>query len=91
MYGGIVRCITRRLNSWFALKSHQGALTQLYVATSMDIEEKNWKAEYFTPIANLDTGNLTKQAQSDELAEKLWSISVSILEDKKFSFLNLLQ
>ncbi len=63
-----------------ALNVRDGALTQLYCATSPDIVTKNIKNTYFVPIAKqkepLDI------AKSDELAEQLWSFCEKLVEER---------
>jgi len=52
----------------------EGALTQLYAATSPEIENKDSRSRYIIPIAN--TIQPSKIARDDALQERLWEYSV---------------
>lgn len=47
-----------------------GALTQLYAATSPEIKSKNYRGQYFVPIAVRDRSS--RAAESEKLQEELW-------------------
>ncbi|KAJ1551734.1 hypothetical protein HK096_002740 [Nowakowskiella sp. JEL0078] len=64
----------------FNLSASQGALTQLYAATSPEIVQKNYRGEYFVPFAKL--GKTSALAQKKELREKLWELSEKITNEK---------
>ncbi|KAJ3122124.1 hypothetical protein HK098_003103 [Nowakowskiella sp. JEL0407] len=58
----------------------QGALNQLYAATSPEIVAKNLQGQYFVPF-----GKISKpipQAESKELRDKLWAFSEKIVNEK---------
>jgi len=58
----------------------RGALTQLYCATSPEIEEKNIRGKFFIPIANeLPTYGA---ADDEEKQEELWKFSEDIISQK---------
>ncbi|KAK5131708.1 hypothetical protein LTR16_000493 [Cryomyces antarcticus] len=61
------------------LTPEQGALTQLYLATSKEVEEKGIRGKYYVPIAQEGNGNAKNL---EERAETLWRTSVKILEEK---------
>ncbi|KAJ1528210.1 hypothetical protein HK096_010372 [Nowakowskiella sp. JEL0078] len=61
------------LAPYIANSPETGALTQLYVATSPEIREKNYRGQYFVPITKL--GSPSKQAQDKALRDKLWTFS----------------
>lgn len=76
------------LADYFGLEPLEGALTQLYAATSPDIENQNISGEYFYPIAlrennsiwNLGaSSNLNPQARDKELAKKVWQYGESLI------------
>ena len=67
----------------FLLQSDEGCLTQVYCAVSPEIEEKNYKSQYFVPTAQLSTAS--NLATNDELAEKLWSWTEEIVTSRGFS------
>jgi NAD(P)-dependent dehydrogenase (short-subunit alcohol dehydrogenase family) len=69
--------------SYFMTPVSQGVLTQLYAATSHDIDSKNIKAEYLVPVAQI--GDRTSQAKDTELAKKLWTWSEKLIQEKGFS------
>ncbi|GJJ74801.1 hypothetical protein EMPS_07159 [Entomortierella parvispora] len=54
----------------------EGALTQLYGATSPEIENKDLRGRYFIPIAN--EIQPSKVARDEELQERLWRYSEDI-------------
>ncbi|KAF9303811.1 hypothetical protein BGZ74_003003 [Mortierella antarctica] len=57
-----------------------GALTQLYCATSPEIENKDIRGKYFIPIANeLDPNPI---AFDEDLQERLWSWTENIVREK---------
>jgi len=64
----------------FMLSPESGALTQLYVCTSPDIEKDNIRSQYYVPIAK--KANTTALGQNEELARKLWDFSVALIKEK---------
>jgi len=63
-----------------AMTPKRGALTQLYLATSPEVVNKNIRGSYFVPIANeIQPNPLGKDA---ELQEKLWAYSEKIVREK---------
>ncbi|KAG9404235.1 hypothetical protein AC1031_021951 [Aphanomyces cochlioides] len=48
----------------------KGALTQLYVATSLDIVKNEWQGQYYSPIAKL--GKSSDLSRDPEQIERLW-------------------
>ncbi|CAG8574651.1 24698_t:CDS:2 [Gigaspora rosea] len=84
LYPGVVktellRGIVAKWGSWikpiisifqlFLLTSDDGALTQLYCATSPEIEEKNFCGKYFVPFGEIKEPSA--QGKDEELAKKL--------------------
>ncbi|KAF9148837.1 hypothetical protein BG015_009414 [Linnemannia schmuckeri] len=57
-----------------------GALTQLYLATSPEIENKDIRGRYFIPIAN--EIQPTAESRDEELQEKLWTFSENLAHKK---------
>ncbi|KAF9089258.1 hypothetical protein BGX29_012137 [Mortierella sp. GBA35] len=57
-----------------------GALTQLYLATSPEIEEQDIRGRYFIPIAN--EIQPTEWSRNEELQEKLWTFSEKLVREK---------
>ncbi|CAG8740447.1 34104_t:CDS:2, partial [Racocetra persica] len=64
----------------FMLTPDDGALTQLYCATSPEIEEKNYRGKYFVPFGEL--GKPSAPAKDEELAKKLWDFSERFIKEK---------
>ncbi|KAJ3411021.1 hypothetical protein HDV05_002886 [Chytridiales sp. JEL 0842] len=63
----------------------EGALTQLYVATSPEIDEKDLKGLYFVPTAQVSGRKDRSEASWDEkLGEELWEWSERVIREKGF-------
>jgi hypothetical protein len=58
----------------------EGAITQMYLATSPEIEEKSIKGKYFVPYGKEATPN--KHSTSEENQIQLWDFSEKILKEK---------
>ncbi|KAG0367499.1 hypothetical protein BGX24_003201 [Mortierella sp. AD032] len=68
-----------KLNKVFAMTPEVGALTQLYVATSPEIVDKNIRGRYFIPIAyEIQT---SAYGQDEQLQEKLWSFTEKLVRE----------
>jgi NAD(P)-dependent dehydrogenase (short-subunit alcohol dehydrogenase family) len=80
-YGVLFSPFIKLAKILFALSPQQGALTQLYVATSPDIESKSICNKYFVPIA-MEEKTSIPLAESDELADKLWDFTEKLVNDK---------
>ena len=70
--------IARQLFSYISVKAEEGALNQLWCATSTEIEN----GAYYTPVANKSDGS--GYSRDRELAEKLWSWSEEQLKVKGY-------
>ncbi|CAG8515405.1 1999_t:CDS:2 [Cetraspora pellucida] len=68
------------LGTFFMLTPNDGALTQLYCATSPEIEEKNHRGKYFIPFGEL--GQTNAPAKDEELAKTLWNFSEKFIKEK---------
>ncbi|CAG8603662.1 7627_t:CDS:2 [Cetraspora pellucida] len=66
--------------SIFLLTPNDGALTQLYCATSPEIEEQDYRGKYFVPFGVL--GETTDFGKDEELAKKLWDFSENLVKEK---------
>jgi NAD(P)-dependent dehydrogenase (short-subunit alcohol dehydrogenase family) len=64
----------------FFMSANNGSLTTLYAATSPEIEEKNYRGEYFVPYGQL--GKASADALNGELAERLWRFTEKLIEEK---------
>ncbi|KAF8919110.1 hypothetical protein BGZ58_004683 [Dissophora ornata] len=63
-----------------AMRPEVGALTQLYLATSPEIENLDIRGRYFIPIAN----EIRPSAYSydEELQEKMWTFTEDLVKEK---------
>ncbi|KAG2222417.1 hypothetical protein INT45_009429 [Circinella minor] len=59
----------------------EGSLTQLYLATSPEVEEQNIHGEYYTPIAKRDKVK-SDYTKSEKEAEKAWSAVEKLIKEK---------
>ena len=64
---------------WLAQSPARGALTQLYVATSPEIEEHGHRGQYFVPVARLQQ-RLPDYAQDEATEERLWEWTERTIE-----------
>lgn len=62
------------------IKPEEGALTQLYLATSPEVEEKNIKGQYFVPFANAEIP--TGVASQEDTPLELWNFTENLLKEK---------
>lgn len=79
LYRYIGKWIYAALNMFLATPE-DGALTQLYLATSPDVEQKNIKAQYYVPFGVV--GKPHGVAASNEEAVKLWEVTEKLLKEK---------
>ncbi|KAF9172891.1 hypothetical protein BGX21_001859 [Mortierella sp. AD011] len=63
-----------------ASKPEIGALNQLYLATSPEVEQKDLRGLYFVPVGN--ECRPSHYALDEELQEKLWDYSVELMREK---------
>ncbi|KAF9906121.1 hypothetical protein EC991_000917 [Linnemannia zychae] len=76
-FGGKMTIIAPKL---FGMKAKEGALTQLYLATSPEIEERDIRGRYYVPIAKEILPS--SYARNEELQEKLWTFSEDLVKEK---------
>ncbi|KAG0035810.1 hypothetical protein BGZ82_005088, partial [Podila clonocystis] len=62
------------------LTPDDGALTQLYVATSPDVVKSDIRGRFFVPIA--DEERLNSKALDVDLQQKLWEYSEKVVKEK---------
>ncbi|KAI9235696.1 MAG: hypothetical protein BYD32DRAFT_370619 [Podila humilis] len=78
-FGTFMTKIFEKLSKVVAMTPEIGALTQLYVATSPEIVNKNIRGRYFIPIANeIQT---SAYGQDEQLQEKLWSFTEKLVRE----------
>ncbi|GJJ74808.1 hypothetical protein EMPS_07166 [Entomortierella parvispora] len=73
--GMIAGAITKSVGS----DPKQGAMTQLYLATSPEVEEKDIRGKYFVPVAQ--ESEPSAFAKDEALQEKPWTFSVSLVNE----------
>ncbi|CAG8567794.1 8429_t:CDS:2 [Gigaspora rosea] len=61
----------------FALNPEYGAITQLYCATSPEIEEKNYRGLYFIPYGKV--GAPFSKAEDQALIDNLWTYTENLI------------
>ena len=72
--------IMKKLSSAGTISVADGALTQLYCATSPEVQNKNIRGKSFIPIAHvLDP---MPEVESKELQEQLWTYSEEVVKQK---------
>ncbi|KAA1069162.1 hypothetical protein PGT21_014773 [Puccinia graminis f. sp. tritici] len=64
------------------ISPEQGAITQLYAATSPEVVEKNLKGKYLVPYAKLETPNQLAQDPDHTLALQFWSLCETLYQSK---------
>ncbi|KAF9199779.1 hypothetical protein BGZ49_010063 [Haplosporangium sp. Z 27] len=79
-FGPMVLKFLEALTAVMAMTPEVGALTQLYAATSPEIEDKDLRGRYFVPIAN--EIQPSPYALDEELQEKLWAFSEKLVKEK---------
>ncbi|CAO3695208.1 unnamed protein product [Rhizopus stolonifer] len=62
------------------ISTEDGALTQLYLATSPEVEEKDVKGQYYVPIAVPSQPKAI--AMSEETALELWNFTEKLIKEK---------
>ncbi|KAF9143108.1 hypothetical protein BGX30_001301 [Mortierella sp. GBA39] len=60
--------------------AEKGALSQLYLATSPEVEEQDLRGRYFVPVAK--EAKPASLARNEELQEKLWTFSEELVREK---------
>jgi len=64
------------------ISPEQGAVTQLYAATSAEVTEKQLKGKYLVPYAKLETPSRLAQDVDGSLAAQFWSLCESLYQAK---------
>ncbi|KAG0298135.1 hypothetical protein BGZ98_000304 [Dissophora globulifera] len=79
--GGVVLDkVIQVMTKLIAMSPRKGALTQLYLATSPEIEQQDIRGRYFIPIAKeIEPSTF---ARDEELQEKLWTFSEKLYKEK---------
>jgi retinol dehydrogenase-12 len=72
--------LMRTMGSLFFIAPEDGARTQLYLATSPEIEKNSIKGKYFVPYG--DEAQPNKHATSQENQTKLWDFTENLLKEK---------
>ncbi|KAF9120273.1 hypothetical protein BGW39_011533 [Mortierella sp. 14UC] len=79
LFGPVVLRILDAITAVMAMAPEVGALTQLYVATSPEIVDKDIRGRYFVPIAN--EIQPSAYALDEALQDKLWAFSEKLVEE----------
>ncbi|KAF9906120.1 hypothetical protein EC991_000916 [Linnemannia zychae] len=79
-YGSFMGTLTEKVTRMVAMTPKQGALTELYCATSPEIENNDIRGRYFIPIANEIEPSAF--ARDERLQEELWAFSEKLVNDK---------
>jgi len=77
-YGFVARWLSVT-ESWFLMTPVDGAKTQTYLAASKEVDEKDYRGKYFTPIAT--ETETSKLCQDKALAEQLWKLSEDFVRE----------
>ncbi|KAF8943831.1 hypothetical protein BGZ52_011150 [Haplosporangium bisporale] len=80
LFGPVVLRILGAITAVMAMTPEVGALTQLYVATSPEIVNKDIRGRYFVPIAN--EIQPSAYALDEALQEELWAFSEKLIKEK---------
>ncbi|KAF5381940.1 hypothetical protein D9757_007580 [Collybiopsis confluens] len=70
------------ITSLFLKTPLQGALTQLYAATSPEVEEKNLRAAYLAPIAQTQDKNTLATDKDGKLGVQFWNLCEKLVKEK---------
>ncbi|CAK4616186.1 hypothetical protein AeMF1_014491 [Aphanomyces euteiches] len=62
----------------FGTTPAKGVLTHMYVATSPDIENNDWRGQYFSPVAKLDKSSPLSENQDE--VERLWKWTTAVID-----------
>ncbi|KAJ3825391.1 hypothetical protein EV361DRAFT_905425 [Lentinula raphanica] len=60
----------------------QGALSQLYAATSPEVEEKDLKAAFLFPVGQLKSKNSLAEDKDGKLGRDFWSLCEALMQEK---------
>ncbi|KAI8896865.1 hypothetical protein BC833DRAFT_527723 [Globomyces pollinis-pini] len=80
-YGILFAPIIAIVKKISALKPEDGALTQLFCATSDAALKDSLNGEYFVPIAN-HVKPVHQRGEDDQLADKLWDFTEKLVNEK---------
>ncbi|KAG0175164.1 hypothetical protein DFQ28_006004 [Apophysomyces sp. BC1034] len=75
--GGV---LNRIYDAVFTIPTEDGALTQLFLATSPEVEEKKIRDQYYVPYAR--PGTVRGVATSSDKAVELWEYTEKLLQEK---------
>ncbi|KAI8150268.1 hypothetical protein BJV82DRAFT_586528 [Fennellomyces sp. T-0311] len=72
--------VVRLFNALVTISPEDGALTQLYLATSPEVESKDVRGEYYVPYGV--PGSVNEYSSSDKNAKELWEFTEKLLKEK---------
>ena len=76
--------ISESIYNFFCISTEDGALTQLYLATSPEVEEKSIKGQYYVPYASPSSPSGVAASKDGPLA--LWDFTEKLLMEKVPSY-----
>ncbi|TPX44240.1 hypothetical protein SeMB42_g02610 [Synchytrium endobioticum] len=76
-YGSLMGTMNKIYEAFFTVKPEIGARTQIYLATSGEVERKSIRGLYLVPTAKIRPPS--KLGQRKELAAELWDMSMNIV------------
>lgn len=80
-FGGFVSRLVQIFTFLVAMKPATGALTQLYLATSPEIANRNIRGQYFVPTAHAIQPS--PYGRDEKLQEKLWTFTETLVQEKR--------
>ncbi|KAJ3976698.1 short chain dehydrogenase [Lentinula raphanica] len=66
----------------FLATPEQGALTQLYAATSLEVEEKDLKAALLSPVAQVATKASLAEDKDGKMGSDFWNLCEALMREK---------
>ncbi|GAA6062952.1 hypothetical protein JCM10212_005342 [Sporobolomyces blumeae] len=76
---GFLAKIMIKLQGYILMQIPEGAKTQTYLAASKEVDEKDYRGKYFTPIATETEPSAA--AKDKHLAEQLWKLSEDFVRE----------
>ena len=76
----MMRYIIKGIASVAALSPLEGAIPSLFCASGVEIDEEDIRDTYFVPLG--DRGYRSWLSRDEKLAEKLWSFTQALINEK---------
>ncbi|KAI9755890.1 MAG: putative choline transporter, neither null mutation nor overexpression affects choline transport [Chaenotheca gracillima] len=81
-YGTLGKLGVKAVRPFMKDAVEEGCRPALFAATSERIVKEGVNGEYIVPDCKIASGSLSAEAKDDELGERLWSLTESILREK---------